>query len=303
MRALSWKDQVAGRAACATERKPNRTIIRTGTEVQAFSHWAPPEGTLGRIVAEAADRVDALRARERELGRLAAACRVGPSLAAALRGGDVAVLAEVKRRSPSKGVVGGRVDAAAHARAYVEGGARGISVLTEPKHFGGSPEDLVAVRAAVPVPVLKKDFHVDVLQLLEARALGASAVLLIARALDPDALALLAREAGQLELEVLIEVRDEAELARALETDATLIGVNNRNLETLAIDPATSERLIPAIPAGRVAIAESGVSSRADVERAAAAGADAVLVGSSISAAGDPAAAVRALAGVARRAR
>lgn len=271
--------------------------------MQAFSHWAPPSGTLGRIVAEAASRAEALRPRARELERQAAAEPAGPSLAAALRASTVAVLAEVKRRSPSRGMIREGIDAATQAGAYVAGGARGISVLTEPAHFGGSADDLVAVRAAVPAPVLKKDFHVDVLQLLEARALGASAVLLIARALDPALLLALSREAAELGLEVLVEVRDEGELARALETDAALIGVNNRNLETLAIDPATSERLIPAIPRERIAIAESGIATRDDVARVAAAGADAVLVGSSISAAADPAAAVRGLADVGRRPR
>lgn len=290
-------------AACVTERNPKRTIIRTATEVQAFSQWVRPGGTLGQIVAEAAGRVDALRSRELELEEAAASAPSAPSLAAALGAGAVAVLAEVKRSSPSKGSINPGMDAVARARAYESGGAAGISVLTEPVHFGGAADDLVRIRSAAGIPLLKKDFHIDALQLLEARALGASAVLLIARAVDPDALVTLAARAHDLGLEVLIEVRDEAELARALDTDARLIGVNNRNLETLAIDPATSERLIPRIPSTRVAIAESGIVTREDVARMAAAGADAVLVGSSISAAADPVSATRALTGVARQAR
>jgi indole-3-glycerol phosphate synthase len=176
-------------------------------------------------------------------------------------------------------------------------------VLTESAHFGGSPSDLVAVRSAVSLPVLKKDFHVRPIQLLEARALGASAALLIVRALAPDRLREMLDVARRLELEALVEVRDEAELDRALECGATMIGVNNRDLETLVIDATTAERLVPRIPAHVIAVAESGVASRADVERYAARGADAVLVGSSISAAADPVQATRALAGVPRRAR
>jgi indole-3-glycerol phosphate synthase len=170
--------------------------------------------------------------------------------------------------------------------------------LTEPDHFGGSVDDLQAVREAVTLPVLKKDFHVDPVQLLEAKALGASAALLIARALAPDELRAMMRTAVELELEALVEVRDEAELDLALSLDALLIGVNNRNLETLEIDPSTSERLLPLIPSSVIAIAESGIAGRQDVERAGQVGADAVLVGSSISASDDPLEAVRALTNV-----
>lgn len=297
------EDEVAGTRGLRDRTEPETTIIRTATEVQAFSQWAPPVGTLGQIVAETAGRVDALRSRESELEKAAASAPEAPSLAAALGAGAVALLAEVKRSSPSRGSINPGMDAVTQARAYERGGAGGISVLTEPAHFGGAADDLVSIRSAVGIPLLKKDFHIDALQLLEARALGASAVLLIARAVDPDALVTLAARAHALGLEVLIEVRDQGELARALDTDARLIGVNNRNLETLAIDPATSEQLIPLIPPSRIAIAESGIVTRDDVLRMAAAGADAVLVGSSISAAADPVAAARALTGVPRRAR
>jgi indole-3-glycerol phosphate synthase len=241
--------------------------------------------------------------RKVELERLAASASAGLSLESALRARSVGLIAEVKRRSPSKGSIAPGLDAAAQAQAYVAGGAAAISVLTEPSHFGGSTADLRDVRSAVQVPVLKKDFHVRPIQLVEARSLGASAALLIARALAPDRLHEMIDAARRLELEVLVEVRDEAELDRALEYGATIIGVNNRDLETLVIDATTAERLVPRIPSSLVAVAESGVATRADVERYAACGADAVLVGSSISAAADPVQATQALAGVARRAR
>jgi indole-3-glycerol phosphate synthase len=212
----------------------------------------------------------------------------------------VGVIAEIKRRSPSKGSINPTIGAAEQARAYERGGAAAISVLTEPRHFGGSLGDLDDVRNAVRLPTLKKDFHIDPIQLVEARAMGASAALLIVRALSPDALLRMVESAGELGLEVLVEVRDEAELARALDTASPVIGVNSRNLETLVIDPTASERLLGQIPGGRIAVAESGIGERSDVERAARSGADAVLVGSMISAAADPAGAVQALTGVLR---
>jgi indole-3-glycerol phosphate synthase len=213
----------------------------------------------------------------------------------------VALLAEVKRRSPSKGTIAESLDAVGQTRAYGDGGAAAVSILTETEHFGGSVEDLRAVRAAFGIPILKKDFHVAPIQLLEARALGASAALLIARALSPARLEELVAYGRALGLELLVEVRDEQELARALAAGATMIGVNNRNLESLEIDTGTAERLIPSMPSSVVAIAESGVRVRADVERYAMCGADAVLVGSVLSASPDPAGAARGLTGVPRR--
>ena len=266
--------------------------------MQASPAWTAPVGTLGRILAEARQRVSTLQTRESELWAAAERAGAVPSFEAALRQPVVGVIAEVKRRSPSKGWINADISAPDQARAYARGGAAAISVLTEPDHFGGSVDDLLAVRDAVSVPVLKKDFHVDPIQLVEAKAIGASAALLIARGLSPDALTKMTDAARGLELEVLVEIRDEYELERALHAGAAIIGINNRNLETLEIDPATSERLLRLIPSSVVAIAESGVSSRADVERVARAGANAVLVGSVISAANDPADAVSALAGV-----
>jgi indole-3-glycerol phosphate synthase len=217
----------------------------------------------------------------------------------ALRRSTVGVIAEVKRKSPSKGAIRLGINAVDQACAYEEGGAAAISVLTEPSYFGGSDDDLVAVSKAVKIPALKKDFHVDIVQLYQARALGASAALLIARALSPEKLGEMLRVAEEIELETIVEVRDERELERALEHGARIVGVNNRNLETLVIDDTTAERIVPQIPASCVAIAESGMSTSNDVLRAAAFGADAVLVGSAISASDDPRAAVASLAGIA----
>jgi len=276
--------------------------------VQAPTAWTAPGGTLGRLVEEARRRAAALVPRRSELeqaaAHLAAPVRFGDSL----RRRDVAVIAEVKRRSPSKGWINPRLSAADQAAAYAAGGAAAISVLTEPDHFGGSVDDLVVVRNAVELPILKKDFHVDPIQLLEAKAIGASAALLIVRALPQDRLTELVRVAGDLRLEVLLEVRDAEELQRAVDAAATnsavtSIGVNNRNLETLAIDAGRAEEMIASIPVRFVAIAESGVSARADVERVAVARADAVLVGSAVSAAADPCAAVRGLTNVVRHPR
>lgn len=271
--------------------------------MQAFSRWIAPGGTLALISGEAAARAAALETRRAELERACESTPAGPSLVEALRRSAVALLAEVKRRSPSKGAIAEGLDAVAQASAYRAGGAAGVSVLTEPRHFGGSVDDLIAIRDQVQIPALKKDFHVAPIQLVEARALGASAALIIVRALSPSLLETLMDTGRALDLELLVEIRDAEELRRALDCGARMIGINNRNLETLEIDPATADRLLPLIPADIVAIAESGVRSRADVERYAAHGADAVLVGSSLSAAADPVAATRTLAGVARIAR
>jgi len=262
--------------------------------------WSPPTGTLGRLVLEAHARADRLRSRADELERAAAAAPVVPSFAAALVRREVAVIAEVKRRSPSKGAIALGLGAATQGAAYERGGASALSILTETAHFGGAVDDLREAREAVSLPLLRKDFLVAEVQLAEARACGASAALLIARALEPARLRALVAAARALALEPLVEVRDEWELEDALGAGALVVGVNNRDLETLVIDPATCDRMLPLMPADRVAVAESGVSRREDVERYAAAGADAVLVGSSISASTDPESAVRALTGVRR---
>jgi indole-3-glycerol phosphate synthase len=271
-------------------------------ETQAFSAprsvWTPPSGTLGGLVAAAYARAAAQSHEARDWHALAESAPATPSFRAALRRSNVAVIAEVKRRSPSKGSINPGIDAPERARSYVTAGAAAISVLTEPDHFGGSMNDLEAVAAAVAVPVLRKDFIVASVQLYEARARGASAALLIVRALPRAALVELHDLGTAIGLDLLVEVRDEEELALALDIGAAIIGVNNRNLESLVIDPSTVGRVVPLIPRDVIAVAESGMASPEDVQRAAAAGADAVLVGSYVSAAPDPLAAVRALSGV-----
>jgi indole-3-glycerol phosphate synthase len=213
----------------------------------------------------------------------------------AFRAPGVSVIAEVKRRSPSKGELADIPDPAELARAYVDGGAAAISVLTEERRFGGSLDDLRAVRAAVDTPLLRKDFVVEGYQLLEARAAGADLVLLIVAALADDDLRRLHDQARELGLTPLVEVHDEPETERAVDLDADLIGVNARNLKTLEVDEATFAKLAPLVPADRVLVAESGISGPADVTRYAAEGARVVLVGEALVKDGDPAAAVRAM--------
>lgn len=229
--------------------------------------------------------------------------RPATPFASALRGDHIRVIGEVKRASPSKGPIAPGLDAPEQARQYGAGGAAAVSVLTEPTRFGGALADLAAAAAAVDLPIIRKDFLVHPVQLWEARAHGASAALLIVRSLDDATLRRLLDEAQECGLETLVEVRDAGELARALAADARVIGVNNRNLETLVIDPGTAPSLIPSIPSGRIAVAESGMRSPADVAPAAAAGADAILVGSALSSSSDPSAALAALTTIARTAR
>jgi indole-3-glycerol phosphate synthase len=205
------------------------------------------------------------------------------------------LVAEVKRRSPSRGDIRVDLDPAALAAAYAAGGAAAVSVLTEPRHFAGSPEDLLAVRAAVDLPVLRKDFVTTPYQVWEARAWGADAVLLIVAALDAAALRALLAEATAAGLDALVEVHTVAEAAAAAEAGATLVGVNARDLATLEVDPGRFAAVRDALPGGAVLVAESGIRGRADVEAAAAAGADAVLVGETLVRAADPARAVREL--------
>lgn len=202
--------------------------------------------------------------------------------ARALRGEGVAVIAEVKRSSPSKGALAAIADPAALAGDYEQGGASVISVLTERRRFGGSLQDLREVRAKVDVPVLRKDFIVTSYQLWEARAHGADLALLIAAALDQDALVSLIERAGSIGLTPLVEVHDEEEVRRALDAGAPVIGVNARNLRTLEVDRGTFARLAPMIPDEVVRVAESGVRGPHDLIQYANSGADAVLVGESL---------------------
>jgi indole-3-glycerol phosphate synthase len=210
----------------------------------------------------------------------------------ALKADGVSVIAEVKRASPSKGAMAAIDDPAALAGDYEAGGARVISVLTEQRRFGGSLDDLTAVRRAVQVPLLRKDFVVSSYQLWEARAYGADLALLIVAALEQTVLVSLIERALSIGLLPLVEVHTDEELDRAVEAGATVIGVNARNLGTLEVDRAVFARLAPRIPDGVVKIAESGVRGPHDLLAYAAAGADAVLVGESLVTEKDPRAAV-----------
>ncbi|CCH71265.1 MAG: indole-3-glycerol phosphate synthase TrpC [Phycicoccus sp.] len=214
---------------------------------------------------------------------------------AALSMPGLSLIAEVKRASPSKGALADIPDPAALAAAYQSGGASVISVLTEERRFGGSLRDLDAVREAVTVPVLRKDFMVSDYQIWEARAHGADLVLLIVAALTDAELVHLHHLAGQLGMTALVEVHDETETQRAIDAGAVVIGVNARNLKTLEIHPDTFSRLSPLVPPGVLRIAESGITGPADAARYAAQGADAVLVGESLVRGGDAAAGARAL--------
>ena len=212
--------------------------------------------------------------------RAAAAAPRGALFEAALgRSGRANVIAECKRRSPSRGVLAADYDAVALATQYSRGGAAAISVLTEPTFFDGSLEHLTAVRAAVDTPLLRKDFVVDEYQLFEARAAGADAALLIVAALGQHELIRLQRRASELGLATLVEVHDEDELARAVDSGAHLIGVNNRKLRTLAVDVDASRRLAARIPRSVIGVSESGLKSRIDLEELASLGYRAFLIG------------------------
>jgi indole-3-glycerol phosphate synthase len=209
------------------------------------------------------------------------------------RSDGVHVIAEVKRRSPSKGALADIPDPASLAAAYAQGGASAVSVLTERRRFGGSLEDLAAVREAVQVPVLRKDFVVEEDQVWEARAHGADLVLLIVAALSDDQLTGLLALVRHLGMEALVEAHDEEEAERAVRAGAAVVGVNARNLRTLEVDPATFGRVAPGLPDGLVVVAESGVTGPQDVAAYALAGAHAVLVGEALVTGADPAQAVR----------
>ena len=205
------------------------------------------------------------------------------------------IIAECKRRSPSRGILRAAYDPAAHASAYADAGAAAISVLTEPTFFDGDLSHLEAVRAAVGLPVLRKDFIVTEYQVHEAAAVGADAVLLIVSALDDEQLAALQRLASDLGLAVLVEVHDRDELDRAVTAGARIVGVNSRNLRTLAVDLEVVSRLAPAIPDHVIAVAESGIRTGDDLRRFSALGYDAFLVGERLITRDDPGAALREL--------
>ncbi len=245
---------------------------------------------LDEIVAGVREDVSVRQARVSldEIKQRAAAAPPALDALAALRAPGVGVIAEVKRRSPSKGALASITDPAELAQQYQSGGARAISVLTEQRRFGGSLDDLDAVRAAVRIPVLRKDFVVGSYQVHEARAHGADIVLLIVAALDQNTLTGLRERIESLGMTAIVEVHTEDEASRALDAGASVIGVNARNLRTLEVDRSTFERIAPGLPSNIVKIAESGVRGPLDLIEYAAAGADAVLVGEGLVTTTDP---------------
>ena len=240
-------------------------------------------------IAELKRRVPLTQLRE----RLAAAPPRRDFLAALRRPGT-AVIAELKRRSPSAGDIRPGANAAQIAAGYAAAGARALSIVTEPRFFSGADEDLAVARAASGLPVLRKDFVVDAYQIMESRVLGADAVLLMVSVLGWRTGELLER-ADDLGLAALVEVHDESELAIALEARARIIGINNRDLKTMRVDLATTEKLAPSIPPDVLCVAESGIAAPADIERLRRAGAGAFLIGSSLMSAADPTAALAEL--------
>ncbi|HEX5576369.1 MAG TPA: indole-3-glycerol phosphate synthase TrpC [Gemmatimonadales bacterium] len=260
--------------------------------------------SLQQILDATRQTLPALKARQDALERDVLGDHLArPSFRAALRRPHLAVIAEVKRRSPSAGSIREDLDPAERAALYAAHGAAAISILTDTPYFGGSVQDLRAAAERCALPLLRKDFIIDEIQILEARAAGASAVLLIVRILTGPRLDQLVRCAELLGLDALVEVHTKVELATALDAGATLIGVNSRDLDTLSVDVDTAWRLLAEVPIDRIAVAESGLAGRQDVARAAEAGADAVLIGTALSAAESPAALLRELSMVRRHGR
>jgi indole-3-glycerol phosphate synthase len=253
---------------------------------------------LDKIVVVKRREVIALRSRAEELRARAAARTDFRDFAAALRKQNtVALIAEVKKASPSAGIICPDFDPVRIACAYEQAGASAISVLTDREFFQGNIDYLAQIRAAVKLPLLRKDFIIEEIQIHEAAAAGADAVLLIAAILDDKQLREFRLIAGHLKMAALVEVHDEAELERAIATGASLIGINNRNLHTFAVSLATTEKLAATIHDDRIIVAESGIHTRSDVERVAAAGAAAILVGESLMRSGNIATKVKELLG------
>ncbi|HEX5929112.1 MAG TPA: indole-3-glycerol phosphate synthase TrpC [Solirubrobacterales bacterium] len=254
---------------------------------------------IEQLIAGAREGVDA---RRRELSQADLEARLSgrgedrPFNEALVRPG-ISLIAEFKRRSPSAGDISADAVVAEQVGAYERGGAAALSVLTDEPHFGGSLEDLRAARAACGLPIIRKDFVVDPYQLYEAAVNGADAVLLIVRALSDGQLRALYAEARSLDLDCLVEVHDGEELERALEADAEVIGINNRDLDEGTVDLATTFELMPDVPAGKTVVAESGISGTAELQELDRVGVDAVLIGSALMLAADPEAKTRELTG------
>jgi indole-3-glycerol phosphate synthase len=263
----------------------------------------PPSDVLARIcadtraaVAEAKTRTSLETLRAQIAARNGDAPRgFGSALKESVAQGRYGLIAEIKKASPSGGMIRPDFDPPALARAYREGGAVCLSVLTDPKHFQGSREHLETARAAVDLPVLRKDFILDPWQVYESRAMGADCILLILAALTDTEARELEGLARAMDMDVLAEVHNEREVERAVGLETPLIGINNRNLKTLVTDLATTEELAPVVPADRFLIAESGIRSHADLRRIVAAGAHCFLVGESLMRQSDVAAATRTL--------
>ena len=241
------------------------------------------------------ERLELLRPNASEIQRNALGSPPAPSFAEALSGPGLSVIAEVKRRSPSRGELATDLDPVDQSKRYVDGGAAAISVLTEPVHFHGSNGDLGSVRRSVDVPILRKDFTLDPLQIWEARAIGASAVLLIAAILDDQTLNTLMMSAAEAGLDAVVEVHSVAEAERALALNPRIVGVNNRDLDTFEVDLSTGEKVAPMLMDVPITIGESGIHTPDDAQRMLDAGFDAVLVGESLVRSDDPASLIRSL--------
>jgi len=266
----------------------------------------PPMSTVPDVLAEilATKREEVRRLSRRDIRAAAAHAPPVRPFAEALRLGDaVSLLAEVKPRSPSAGAIRPGSDPARIAMSYERAGASAISVLTDEQYFGGSLAALEAARDAVALPLLRKDFMIDPIQVEEARGAGADAILLIVAALDDATLRELQHVAAEMGMAALVEVHDEPELERALEAGASIVGVNNRDLRTFHTDLSVTERLAPMVPAQAILVGESGIRSAVDVERLGEAGVDAVLVGESLMRRTDIEEAAGALVGISRNGR
>ncbi len=250
---------------------------------------------LDKILAVKRAEVAAAKRAAPDIEARARAAPAPRDFVGALRAKKPAVIAEIKRASPSKGLLRADFDPAAIARSYEKGGAACISVLTDREFFQGSPEDLIKARAACALPALRKDFLIDPYQVFEARTLGADCVLLIVACLEEAELRALEKVAHALGMAVLVEVHDAQELERALALETPLIGINNRNLRTFETRLETTLELLPRVPQGRIVVTESGILARADVARMRAAGVGTFLVGEAFMRAADPGTALQAL--------
>lgn len=254
---------------------------------------------LDKIIETKKREVQAAKARipMSELIRMAENLPPTRSMVKCLSSQQGAIIAEIKRRSPSRGVLANGIDPASVARLYEENGAKAISVLTDEEHFGGSADDLIAARAAVKLPVLRKDFIIDPYQIYESRLIGADCILLLADLLDEETLLSFMARAAYLGMDCLVEVHSRSSLVKAINCGANFVGINNRNLKTFEVNTKTTLELLPFIPAGVTVVSESGIQSRKDIVALTQAGVHAFLIGEALMTAPDRAAALRAFLG------